>query len=101
MLPLGLGLEQLDRDMDLRETLLPLQQRLSQMLRLLTDTYALAGSDLMHASMIVYRALKSHGTAVELNDVTASLGRRFAGQRRQTPTEPGGTGGRCSGTGIR
>ena len=93
VLPLGLSLEQMDRDMDLRETLLPLQQRLSQMLRLVTDTYALAGSDLMHASMIVYRSLKSHGAAVGLNDVTASLGRRFAGQGRQTPTEPEEQGG--------
>ena len=31
VLPLGLSLEQMDRDMDLRETLLPLHQRLSQM----------------------------------------------------------------------
>ena len=93
VLPLGLSLEQMDRDMDLRETLLPLQQRLSQMLRLVTDTYALAGSDLMQASMIVYRCLKSHGSGVGLNDVTASLGRRFAGQGRQTPTEPEEEGG--------
>ena len=63
-----------------------MHQQLSQILSLVDDTIMAAGSDLMKASLIVYRALQSHGEEAGLRLVRDELGRRFA--KSSSKTEP-------------
>lgn len=80
LLPTGLSMADLDRDMEVREILLPIQQKLEVLLQRVKDTQMVAGSDLMKAATLVYRSLQSHGYTAGLGPVTASLGRRFKQQ---------------------
>ena len=86
VLPTGLSLEAMDRDAAIRDLLLPVHQQLSQILSLVDDTIMAAGCDLMKASLIVYRALQSHGEEAGLRLVRDELGRRFA-KTSSTPEE--------------
>ena len=86
VLPTGLDLAAMDRDATIRDLLLPVHQQLSQILSLVDDTIMAAGCDLMKASLIVYRALQSHGEEAGLRLVRDELGRRFA-KTSTTPEE--------------
>jgi hypothetical protein len=77
-LPLGLSVEQMDRDQAIRDLLLPVHQQLTQLLTMVNSTLTLAGSDLMKTSLIIYRALQSHGEEVGLKEIRDELARRFA-----------------------
>jgi hypothetical protein len=92
LLPSGLSAADLERDIAIRQVLLPVQQKLEVLLQKVKDTSMVAGSDLMQASSLVYRSLQSHGHTAGLGTVTASLGRRFVRQGGTTepeaPTEP-------------
>lgn len=77
LIPHGLSIADMDRDMEIRQLLLPVQQKLESLLQRVKDTSMVAGSDLMKASTLVYRSLQSHGHTAGLGAVTASLGRRF------------------------
>jgi hypothetical protein len=82
-LPLGLSVEQMDRDQAIRDLLLPVHQQLTQLLTMVNSTLVLAGSDLMQASLIIYRCLQSHGDQVGLREVRDELARRFAKAPRE------------------
>lgn len=94
LLPMGMRIEDLDRDVEIRDVLLPIQQKLESLLQRVKDTRAVAGSDLMKTATLVYRNLQSHGHTVGLDAVTASLGRRWEKQpaigepEEATPTAP-------------
>ncbi len=88
VLPMGLSLPAMDRDATIRDLLLPVHQQLSQVLSMVNDTITLAGSDLMEASHIVYRALQSHGEEAGLRVVRDELGRRFARAPRAEVVPP-------------
>jgi len=87
VLPAGIDLEQMDRDAAIRDLLLPVHQQLTQILTMVNDTITVAGSDLMKASHIVYRALKSHGEEAGLRLIRDELGRRFARTARPEEEE--------------
>ncbi len=90
-IPTGLTVEAMDRDAAIRDLLLPVHQQLTQLLTMVDDTITLAGSDLMKASHIVYRALQSHGEEAGLRVVRDELGQRFARAPRapeETPAPP-------------
>ncbi len=86
LLPAGLLLADLERDLVIRQVLLPIQQKLEVLLQRVKDTSTVAGSDLMQASALVYRSLQSHGHTAGLGTVMASLGRRF--EKAGGPAEP-------------
>ena len=90
VLPAGIDLEQMDRDAAIPDLLLPVHQQLTQILTMVNDTITVAGSDLMKASHIVYRALKSHGEEAGLRVLRDELGRRFAraGRPEEEEEEP-------------
>ena len=88
VLPAGINLDQMDRDAAIRDLLLPVHQQLTQILTMVNDTITVAGSDLMKASHIVYRALKSHGEEAGLRLVRDELGRRFARVPQVPDEEP-------------
>ena len=88
LLPAGLNTADLERDLAIRQLLLPVQQKLETLLQKVKDTSMVAGSDLMQASALVYRSLQSHGHTAGLGTVTASLGRRFIRQGGTPEPEP-------------
>jgi hypothetical protein len=88
LLPAGLSTVDLERDLAVRQLLLPVQQKLEVLLQKVKDTSMVAGSDLMQASTLVYRSLQSHGHTAGLGTVTTSLGRRFIRQGGTTEPEP-------------
>lgn len=92
ILPNGLVVADLDRDQALREALLPTQQDLVVLLQKVNDTMMLAGADLMQASLIIYRGLRSYGDAAGYGDIREELGRRFEQSSVPVPSSTGGTG---------
>jgi hypothetical protein len=88
ILPNGLVLADLDRDLALRDALLPTQQDLMLLLQKVNDTMMLAGADLMQGSLIIYRGLRSFGDAAGYGAIREELGRRFEQTPLQEPTEP-------------
>jgi hypothetical protein len=82
--PPGLDLVQLERDLALRQALLPLVQRARLLYTKLNDTWMLAGADAMQAATAIYRVLRAQRG--EGLDVTVNvLKQRF---ERSTPEEP-------------
>lgn len=90
ILPNGLNVADLDRNQALRDALLATQQDLALLLQKVNDTMMLAGADLMQASLIIYRGLRSYGDAAGYGTIRAELGRRFEQQRTPLPQGSGG-----------
>ncbi|MGV3533226.1 MAG: hypothetical protein ACO1QR_12710 [Chthoniobacteraceae bacterium] len=81
-LPPAVGVAQLQRDLALRQTLLPIVQRARVIYTKLNDTWMLAGADAMQTATAIYRVLRAQRG--EGLDVTVNtLKQRFD---RSTPT---------------
>jgi len=85
--PPALGLVQLQRDIALRQALLPIVQRARLLYTKLNDTWMLAGADAMQAATAIYRVLRAQRG--EGLDVTVSvLKQRFERSSPLTTEEP-------------
>jgi len=87
--PPAVGLVELQRDLALRQALLPIVQRARVIYTKLNDTWMLAGADAMQSATAIYRVLRAQrgeGLDVTLN----VLKQRFAksSSAAQEPMEP-------------
>jgi hypothetical protein len=87
-LPPSLSLDDLDRDVALREVLLTLVQRVGALHTQLVDTHTLAGSDLMHGATRIYRALRANAEGAGIDNTLAALKRRFEHTSQAEPEVP-------------
>lgn len=85
-LPRNLDIEEFARDVALFETLGPIVQHLTQLLELVKDTRAIAGSDAYLAGLDVYHAAKRTGRGAGLDGLLTAVAERFA--RRRPAAEP-------------
>ena len=88
-LPAAIDLPQLQRDLALRQALLPIVQRARVLYTKLNDTWMLAGADAMQSATAIYRVLRAQrgeGLDVTLN----VLKQRFERSAPVTPEEPAG-----------
>jgi hypothetical protein len=76
------------KDMELYEMAQPIILEAVRLLDSLQDTSALIGSDLMMASLEVYRNAKANGRGAGLDTIAPLLGRRFARKGGAKSGEP-------------
>lgn len=88
-LPSSLGLEALDRDLALRETLLPILQQVRTLYTKVNDTWMVAGADAMQTATAMYRVLKAH-RGEGLDETIRVLKQRF---ERSGASNPASTPG--------
>ncbi len=90
IVPSSLDLGEMNRDKAVRDALLSIGQRLDLLQAKVRDTSMLAGSDLMGASMVIYRALLANGRASGLDELLSRLQARWDRPSRTPvpPTEP-------------
>jgi hypothetical protein len=84
-LPRSFDIEELQRDVELFESLYPLAMALSQLQSDLDDTLAAIGSDAYSAALQVYRHAKAHGDGSGLDMMVEELGQRFDRPSRRKP----------------
>ena len=85
--PPAVGLAELQRDLALRQALLPIVQRARVIYTKLNDTWMLAGADAMQSATAIYRVLRAQRG--EGLDVTLSvLKQRFEKSSSAAPEEP-------------
>ena len=85
--PASVSLVQLQRDIALRQTLLPIVQRARVLYTKLNDTWMLAGADAMQSATAIYRVLRAQRG--EGLDVTVGvLKQRFERGTPAAPQEP-------------
>ena len=85
--PPAVGLTELQRDLALRQALLPIVQRARVIYTKLNDTWMLAGADAMQSATAIYRVLRAQRG--EGLDVTLSvLKQRFEKSSSAAPEEP-------------
>ena len=87
-LPPSISLADLDRDVELREVLLTLVQRVGALYTQLVDTHTLTGSDLMSGATRIYRSLRANAEGEGLDDTLSALKRRFEHTSNAAPDEP-------------
>ncbi|MBD2107672.1 hypothetical protein [Nodosilinea sp. FACHB-13] len=87
-LPRSFDIAELQRDVDLFETIYPLAMAIAQLQADLDDTLAAVGSDAFTAALQVYRHAKAHGDGSGLDTLVEELGQRFDRQpRKKAPAE--------------
>ncbi len=82
VVPAGIDMAALQRDVAAREALLPLFRELQRITNLLQDTLTLLGCDMYEGSRALYKSMKVIGDLHGLAEAIAELGRRFANQGR-------------------
>lgn len=88
-LPRALDLDEMRKDIELVDALHPLQLRLSQLARKMSDTCALASSEAYAAALLIYRTAKQVEGPMGLSRSVAGLSTRF--HRRTAVTRAAGT----------
>ncbi|MHA3770074.1 hypothetical protein ACXR0O_00890 [Verrucomicrobiota bacterium sgz303538] len=96
VVPAGIDMAALQRDVAAREQLLPLLREMQRLTRLMEDTVILLGCDIYEGGRALYKTMKVVGELHGLSEVIAELGRRFAKKRT---TEPA-TGSTAASTGA-
>ncbi len=86
-LPASIGLAELQRDVNLRDTLLPVLQRVRTLYTKMNDTWMLAGGDAMRSATRIYRVLQAH-RGEGLDETLDVLAQRFERPSRTPATEP-------------
>jgi hypothetical protein len=88
LIPGALNLPALNRDLNAREVLLPLQQRAQRLHDRLFHTNLVLGADMYSGALAVYKTLKTFGAAAGLGMLLEDLGRRFTRKAPTTATTP-------------
>ena len=76
-LPGLLDVDKLERDLDLRDDLAPLEMLLASMLQKVQDTRRVAGRDLYSGCLDIYQSLQRYGGTEGVDATVAQLGKRF------------------------
>lgn len=84
ILPRAFDLNEMRRDVELYDDLLPLYLGVTQFAELLNDTLIEIGSEAYASALVVYNAAKSHGQAAGLEEALDDLGRRFARKTKKS-----------------
>lgn len=89
MLPGSFDLEELERDVSLYHSMLPIKIALSKLSELIDSTMMAVGSDAYNAALEVYAFAKMTGGVSGLEDLRSTLGSRFrgAGSRNSTASD--------------
>lgn len=82
ILPNSFDLEEYRRDVALLNAMGPVRTALAQLNELLDDTFVATGSDAYTSGLLVYHAAKLAGLGEGLDELVATMGRRF---RRKAP----------------
>lgn len=88
IVPPSLNLAEAQADLASRDRLLPVLERMKQLVSRLEDTVDALGSDVMDTALDGYAQLKLSGSAHGLDDLRRELSGRFAKARRRA-AEPG------------
>ena len=83
LIPAGLDVAALQRDLVAREKITPLLFQLESMTRTLRDTHTAFGVDLFNGTRGMYMAMKPIAEINGVQDVMDRIGQRFAGQGRR------------------
>jgi hypothetical protein len=89
--PSALEVVKLQRDLALRQTLLPIVQRARLLYTKLNDTWMLAGADAMQSATAIYRVLRAQrgeGLDVTVNVLKQRFDRSTPATPEEPPTEP-------------
>ena len=87
VIPAGIDMAAIERDITAREQLLPLLRDLQSFTRLLEDTVILLGCDIYEGGRTVYKSMKLVGDLYGLSEIIAELGLRYA-RKSSTGTAP-------------
>jgi hypothetical protein len=82
-LPRSFDLEEMNRDVELLESLYPVLLALTQLQELVDDTVMAVGSDAYAAALVVYNFAKASGKGSGLDAVADEMGKRFARKSRK------------------
>lgn len=87
-LPRSFDLEEMQKDVELFQTLYPILMALTQLQELVDDTVLAVGSDAYAAALLVYQFAKVSGKGSGLDNLADSMGKRFARKspKASTPT---------------
>ena len=77
LLPRGLSLEEMSRDLTTRTFLLNIKARLDTLSRRVDDTIAVCGSEAYQASLTIYRSAQTYGDDMGIDSQVEELARRF------------------------
>ena len=86
VIPAGLDVAALTRDLELRDSLAGLELTLGSLLQKVQDTRRVAGSDLYSGALDIYQALQRHGTSEGVDVAVNQLRQRF----RRPAAKPSG-----------
>ena len=86
-MPPSVSTAELQRDLALRQTLLPIVQRARVLYTKLNDTWMLAGADAMQSATAIYRVLRAQ-RGEGLDETISVLKQRFERSGTVTPEEP-------------
>jgi len=77
VIPAGIDMAALERDIAARQQLLPLLVRARQLVRMLEDTIAMLGSDIFNGGRAIYKSLLIVGELYGLAEVVEQLSQHF------------------------
>ena len=93
-LPRSFSVEEMERDVALLESLLPILVSLTRLQEQLQDTYIEAGSEAYAAALVIYHSAHENGEGESLEALLDDLGQRFARKSRGQKQGPTGGGGK-------
>ena len=88
VVPSGISMAAIERDITAREVVLPLLVSSRQITRMLEDTYTMLGADLFNGTRGLYKSMKIMADLHGLEAIVASLGEHFARASRATEPAP-------------
>jgi hypothetical protein len=81
-LPRSFDIEEMQRDVELYESIYPIYQALTQLCELVDDTQIAVGSEAYVAALLVYNYGRNSGLTEGLDNLMDELGKRFARRSR-------------------
>ena len=88
LMPAGIDVAALERDLVARDKVTPLLFQLTAMVRILEDTHTALGIDLFNGTRALYKAVKPIAEINGVQDIISRIGQRFAGQGSRTTPPP-------------
>jgi hypothetical protein len=88
LVPAGISLAALQRDLTAREQLTPILFQLQALTRLVEDTHTALGIDLYNGGRAMYKAVKPIALINGVADIIARIGQRFARPSKAATTPP-------------
>ncbi|MBD2100057.1 hypothetical protein [Leptolyngbya sp. FACHB-261] len=88
LMPGFLDVAEMQRDLELTESLSPVLEALAELQSLIEDTYIAAGTEAYTAARVAYRSARDNSKAFGLNPSVDRLGRRFRKNRKPQSDTP-------------